>query len=336
LLPTEYEAYKQAFGLTQLKRMIIDEEVDDPLFHETTVAWDNRISRLFKGIDDGYDLNETEIPAYNGGLFNEEESEENQFLARNKLYGSYIKEILELLATSYDEEKQKRIILDYKDLNIRHLGSVYEGLLEHKFKAADERKILKNSEWTDLSETNKDWEEFDEEKRVQENELYLTNESGERKATGSYYTPEYIVEYIVENTVGPKVEEKIQEAEENNSNVLTKILELNICDPAMGSGHFLTEATEYIAEHIVQHADLEKQNLDENEDELNWAKRQVVQNCIYGVDVNELAVELGKNKPLDRNSSKRKALELPRPPPQKRKLADRLKLRRDSKTPSFR
>ena len=293
LLPTEDKAYQQAFGLMELKRMIVEGE-ETHIFQDTTIAWDKRISRLFEGIDDGYDLSETEIPAYNGGLFNEEESEENQFLSRNKLYGSYIKEILELLATSYDEEKQKRIILDYKDLNIRHLGSVYEGLLEHKFKAADERKILKNSEWTDFSETNKDWEEFDEEKRVQENELYLTNESGERKATGSYYTPEYIVEYIVENTVGPKVEEKIKGAEENDSNVLTKILELNICDPAMGSGHFLTEATEYIAEHIVQHADLEKQNLDENEDELNWAKRQVVQNCIYGVDVNELAVELGK------------------------------------------
>jgi hypothetical protein len=294
LLPTDDEAYRQAFGLTQLKRMIIDDEEDNALFQDTTVAWDNRLSRLFEGIDDGYDLHETEIPAYNGGLFDEENGEENQFLAENKLYGSYIKEILELLATNYDEEKSQRVILDYKDLNIRHLGSVYEGLLEHKFKAADERKVLKNEEWKDFSEANKDWESFEEEQKVEENELYLTNESGERKATGSYYTPEYIVEYIVENTVGPKVEEKIEEAEENNENVLPKVLELNVCDPAMGSGHFLTEATEFIAENIVEHADLKNQDIDENEDELNWAKRQVVQNCIYGVDINELAVELGK------------------------------------------
>ena len=293
LLPTDYAAYQQAFGLTKLKRMIVEEDTDDHLFQETTVAWDNRISRLFEGIDDGYDLNETEIPAYNGGLFDEENGETNKFLAENKLYGSYVKEILELLATSYDEEKEKRIILDYKDLNIRHLGSVYEGLLEHKFKAANQRKILKNEEWKDFSEDD-NWEDYSEEKRVEENELYLTNESGERKATGSYYTPEYIVEYIVENTVGPKVEEKISEAEENGDNVLTKILELNVCDPAMGSGHFLTEATQYIAENIVEHADLKNQEIDENEDELNWAKRQVVQNCIYGVDINELAVELGK------------------------------------------
>ena len=293
LLPTDDEAYRQAFGLTELKRMIVEEE-EDPLFQDTTVAWDNRLSRLFEGIEEGYELHETEIPAYNGGLFDEEGSEENQFLAENKLYGTYLQEILELLATSYDEEKDKRIILDYKDLNVRHLGSVYEGLLEHKFKAAGQRKILKNEEWQDFSETSKDWEEFNEDKRIKEDELYLTNKSGERKATGSYYTPEYIVEYMVENTVGPKVEEKISEAKEKEEDILPQILELDICDPAMGSGHFLTEATEYIANEVVQHADLKKQDIDENEDELNWAKRQVVQNCIYGVDINPLAVELGK------------------------------------------
>jgi type I restriction-modification system DNA methylase subunit len=294
LLPTDDEAYRQAFGLTELKRIIVDEDGEDALFQETTVAWDNRLSRLFEGIDDGYDLHETEIPAYNGGLFDEESSEENRFLAENKLYGSYIKQILELLATRYDEQKERRVIVDYKDLNIRHLGSIYEGLLEHQFKAAGQRKILENGEWTEFSETNKEWEEVQEEKRVEKGGLYLTNESGERKSTGSYYTPEYIVEYIVENTVGPKIEEKIEQAKQSDQNVLPRILELNICDPAMGSGHFLTEATEYIAEHVVEHADLEQQNIDENEDELNWAKRQVVQNCIYGVDVNKLAVELGK------------------------------------------
>jgi type I restriction-modification system DNA methylase subunit len=294
LLPTDDEAYRQAFGLTELKRIIVDEDGEDALFQETTVAWDNRLSRLFEGIDDGYDLHETEIPAYNGGLFDEESSEENRFLAENKLYGSYIKQILELLATRYDEQKERRVIVDYKDLNIRHLGSIYEGLLEHQFKAAGQRKILENGEWTEFSETNKEWEEVQEEKRVEKGELYLTNESGERKSTGSYYTPEYIVEYIVGNTVGPKIEEKIEQAKQSDQNVLPRILELNICDPAMGSGHFLTEATEYIAEHVVEHADLEQQNIDENEDELNWAKRQVVQNCIYGVDVNKLAVELGK------------------------------------------
>jgi len=294
LLPVEDQAYSQAFGLTKLKEMLLEDPEDNHLFSENTIAWDNRVSRLFQGIDEGYELDEEDIPAYNGGLFDPEESKENKFLEENKLQGKYLKRILELLATNYDEEKDEKVLVDYQDLNIRHLGSVYEGLLEHEFKKAEERKVLENGEWTDLSETSKEWEDVEEERKVDEEELYLTNESGERKATGSYYTPEYIVEYIVENTVGPKVEEKIEEAEENGENVLTKILELNICDPAMGSGHFLTDATEFIAEKIVENADLENQDIDEDEDELNWAKRQVVQNCIYGVDINPLAVELGK------------------------------------------
>ncbi|MFB6100432.1 MAG: DNA methyltransferase, partial [Candidatus Nanohalobium sp.] len=291
LLPVENDIYQDQLSFEFLKEQLLSDE-ENNTFPENTWLWQERISNLFEAINDGRDYGDFEIPAYNGGLFDNEETEENKFLAENQLQGNHLKEILNLLATTKVEDE--KVLVDYKDLNIRHLGSVYEGLLEHEFKAADERKVLKNGEWQEISDQNKDWEGFDEEKRVEENELYLTNESGERKATGSYYTPEYIVEYIVENTVGPKVDEKIEEAEENGNNVLTKILELNVCDPAMGSGHFLTEATEFIAEHIVEHANLEKQNIDEKEDELNWAKRQVVQNCIYGVDVNELAVELGK------------------------------------------
>ncbi len=290
LLPVDNEIYRAQLSFEELKEKLIEEEED--AFPENTWLWQERISNLFDAINNGRDYGDFEIPAYNGGLFDHEESEENQFLAENQLQGNYIREVLELLSTT--RVKDQKVLVDYKDLNIRHLGSVYEGLLEHEFRAADERKLLEKGEWKNLSESDKAWEEIEKEKKVEENELYLTNESGERKATGSYYTPEYIVEYIVENTVGPKVDEKIEEAEENGDNTLTKMLELNVCDPAMGSGHFLTEATEFIAEHIVEHADLEKQDIDENEDELNWAKRQVVQNCIYGVDINELAVELGK------------------------------------------
>ncbi|MFB6158993.1 MAG: Eco57I restriction-modification methylase domain-containing protein [Candidatus Nanohalobium sp.] len=290
LLPVENDIYQDQLSFEFLKEQLLSDE-ESNTFPENTWLWQERISNLFEAINNGRDYGDFEIPAYNGGLFDDEETEENKFLAEKQLQGDHLKEILDLLATTKVEDE--KVLVDYKDLNIRHLGSVYEGLLEHEFKAADQRKILENGEWKDFSKED-DWEEVDEDKRVEEGELYLTNESGERKATGSYYTPEYIVEYIVKNTVGPKVEEKISEAEENDEKILPKVLELNVVDPAMGSGHFLTEATEFIAEHIVEHADLKNQDIDQNEDELNWAKRQVVQNCIYGVDINPLAVELGK------------------------------------------
>ncbi|MFB6191156.1 MAG: Eco57I restriction-modification methylase domain-containing protein [Candidatus Nanohaloarchaea archaeon] len=289
LLPVDDGTYRQAFGLVELKKMLIEDSEDNHLFEPTVVAWDKRIVDLFDAIDDGY---EDKVPAYNGGLFDSEESPAHKFLEENKLQGNYLKEILELLATTKDDENQKALV-DYRDLNIRHLGSIYEGLLEHNFDSAEERLILKNGEWKNYGKSGKGWNEIDDERKVEKGELYLTNESGERKATGSYYTPEYIVEYIVENTVGPKVEEKIEEAQDNGENTLAKILEINICDPAMGSGHFLTEATEFVAEKIIQNVDLQEQDIEE-ENELTWTKRHVVQNCIYGVDINPLATELAK------------------------------------------
>src|SRR5208337_3083928 len=72
-----------------------------------------------------------------------------------------------------------------------------------------------------------------------------------------------------------------------------------ILDPAMGSGHFLVGATEFLAGQLLRaiEMDLEAGRLDESETDHctpDWAKREVVSNCIYGVDVNELAVELAK------------------------------------------
>jgi hypothetical protein len=287
LLPIEEDRYEKILSLEYLKDQL--DESDTEVFGEDEWAWNRRIQPLFEAIDQGEQYGEFEITAYNGGLFDEDN---HQFLAENKLQGNYIREILKLLTQSEDKETEEKVLVDYRDLNIRHLGSVYEGLLEHEIQIADENLILKDGEWESAEDSSKDFEEVEDDKKVAEDQPYLTNESGERKATGSYYTPEYIVEHIVENTVGPKVDEKLEEAEDKTE-VLDKVLELNVCDPAMGSGHFLTEATSYMAHKIVEHGHIEEERVDEG-NELVWVKRQVVKEAIYGVDINPLAVELGK------------------------------------------
>ncbi len=76
----------------------------------------------------------------------------------------------------------------------------------------------KDRKWVPLAEFNrgkkkeKSFEEIGEFERAKAGDLYLTTDRGERKATGSYYTPDYIVDYIVEKTVGPVVEERWKEA----------------------------------------------------------------------------------------------------------------------------
>ena len=286
LLPVDEKKYRLKLSLEYLKKQLKDE--NDDVFSEDTWAWDRRIRPLFEAINEGEQYGDFKITAYNGGLFDEEK---HPFLAQHELQGNHLKRILELLAQSTDEETGDKVLVDYRDLNIRHLGSVYEGLLEHELRKAEEDLVLENGEWESANDSKKGLEELPREKKVEEGKVYLTNESGERKATGSYYTPEYIVEYIVENTVGPKVEEKIEESDPEE--LLDNVRDLNICDPAMGSGHFLTEATSFIARRVLEHGKIQDKEV-EGENEFVWVKRQVVSHCIYGVDINPLAVELGK------------------------------------------
>jgi len=286
LLPVKEDRYESILSIEFLKEQLLEDK--ENVFTEDTWLWEERIEKLFESINEGREYGDFKITAYNGGLFDEEK---HPFLAQNQLQGNHVRRILELLAESEDEETGEKVLVDYRDLNIRHLGSIYEGLLEHELREAEENLILENGEWKSASKSKKDFENLPREQKVEQGEVYLTNESGERKATGSYYTPEYIVEYIVENTIGPKVEEKIEESSQEK--LLDNVLELNVCDPAMGSGHFLTEATSFIARRVLEHGKIEEEKV-EGENEFIWVKRQVVSHCIYGVDINPLAVELGK------------------------------------------
>ncbi|PJZ46164.1 Eco57I restriction-modification methylase domain-containing protein [Leptospira brenneri] len=139
--------------------------------------------------------------------------------------------------------------------------------------------------------------------------MYLVNDKGERKASGSYYTPDYIVETIVKFTLGPLIDD-IEKEDLSIKEKIAKTLTLRILDPAMGSGHFLVEVISYVNDRIealIQNeleeytnkpgrkskaqADLEAL-LKEAENGLY--KRILAKKCIYGVDKNPMAVELAK------------------------------------------
>ena len=118
-----------------------------------------------------------------------------------------------------------------------------------------------------------------------ESEVYLLTDKGERKATGSYYTPDYIVRYIVENSLAPLCEGKS----------VDEILSLKVLDPATGSGHFLVGVVDYLAEELITHPDAALMTETASEEtELAYWRRRVVESCVYGVDLNPMAVELAK------------------------------------------
>ncbi len=119
--------------------------------------------------------------------------------------------------------------------------------------------------------------------------LYL-QPGEERRRTGSHYTPRELTEPIVRTTLRPVLEALGERPTPE------QILDLKVCDPAMGSGAFLVEATRQLAEHLVTAWELHDAmpKIDADEEPILHARRLVAQRCIYGVDKNPFAVNLAK------------------------------------------
>ena len=94
-----------------------------------------------------------------------------------------------------ENRRQKRVFVDYRDLDVRHLGSIYEKLLEYELAVADQPLMLKGQQYVPAKKA--------EDALKQAGQVYLRTGSNERKVTGSYYTPDYIVRFIVEKTLEP-------------------------------------------------------------------------------------------------------------------------------------
>jgi hypothetical protein len=204
---------------------------------------------------------------------------------------------LDLLARDEDEKTFKRVFIDYKSLGVRHLGSIYEGLLEFHLRIAPEKMAIckgkKTEEIIPYKEAIKQKKKIlttgrgknAVERLLSKGAVYLENTKHERKATGSYYTPDYIVKYIVENTVGPVLKEKFEvltpkfrEAQWAYREAVSRakafekkgmkgdnpektaftfkwlvddLFDVKVLDPAMGSGHFLVETVDFLTDKMI-------------------------------------------------------------------------------------
>lgn len=111
----------------------------------------------------------------------------------------------------------------------------------------------------------------------------------ERKTTGSYYTPRSLINCLLDSALDPVVTEAIDTPDPQAAE--QALLDLKVCDPACGSGHFLIAAAERMAKHLarLRTGDDEPSVMD-----IQHAKRDIIGRCIYGVDLNPMAVELCK------------------------------------------
>lgn len=130
-------------------------------------------------------------------------------------------------------------------------------------------------------------------------DVYVTAGT-DRRSSGTHYTPKALTEEIVRYTleplayVGPAEGNPREEWELRPS---AELLDLKICDPAMGSGAFLVQVVRWLAERIVEAWDAEQAEetqVESRDERVMHARRLVAERCVYGVDINPLAVEMGK------------------------------------------
>ncbi|GAA4240015.1 hypothetical protein GCM10022254_63140 [Actinomadura meridiana] len=135
----------------------------------------------------------------------------------------------------------------------------------------------------------------------------LFTQVGDRRATGTHYTPKSLAQEIVQHTLAPLCHRpgpaEGAPEDEWQPKPAAELLELKICDPAMGSGAFLVSACRYIAERVVDAWERDGVPADvldllgpdhDREDLLLFAKRRTAASCVYGVDRDDMAVELAK------------------------------------------
>ncbi|RME42882.1 MAG: hypothetical protein D6791_16730, partial [Chloroflexi bacterium] len=264
----ENPAYTETYSLHALTRQIAsDIDHERPAVASMDSLW-GYLRRLWRVLNLGNP--DLDVPAHPGGLF---DLEQHPFLKQHSIGDVHLRLAIDLLARTNDPLTGRHTYVDYRDLEIRHLGSIYERLLEYRL-------------------------------RVGEQGLELVPGAGERKATGTYYTPDRIVQWLVDRTLGPMLDEIRSRHTEplpdghhrittSRQALIDDILSVKVLDPAMGSGHFLVEAVDFIARYLVSlglgpMADLE------DEPELTYWRRRIAQSCVYGVDANPLAVELAK------------------------------------------
>ncbi|WP_254529161.1 Eco57I restriction-modification methylase domain-containing protein [Natrinema gelatinilyticum] len=259
----------------------------------STTLW-QRLEKLFRWIDERNER--LGLPGSDGGLF---DRSAHELLAVNAVGDRYLAEALYRLSTT-ETDDGRSVPIEYADLDTRHLGNGYEALLEQQFRIApaEYAAVLANggTVWKPTTEVTAS----DTIETVDSGDLYVVSDDGDRKTTGTYYTPDAVVSDIVEKTIGPLVDEIRDElvtgglepgTDEYVDAFVREATDVTILDPAMGSGHFLTRATAYLTGQVVAEGRTTSGPTTVDEGRV---RRAIVSQCIYGVDRNEMAVELAK------------------------------------------
>jgi hypothetical protein len=291
-----------------------DRDVDAPYGDASTIWFD--LIQVWDAIDQGNP--DMQIPAYNGGLFGSspELHPEGALIRNLSIPDRVLAPALRALVIDDNTEDGVAGAVDFRSLSVREFGTIYEGLLESSLSVADQDLTVDSKgAWVPAKPGD--------EVLAATNEVYFHSASGERKATGSYYTPSFIVDHLVDRSVEPALIDHLARVKElidagDQSAAYKAFFDFRVADLAMGSAHFLVAAIDKIETVMrsfllkpgneIDGVSAELLRLDDaakvalGKDEAAYAeierasllRRQIARRCIYGLDINPMAVELSR------------------------------------------
>ena len=305
LLPVRNTGYDDYALRDKVRGDVWDRKDRDDVFSTIAARYWTTIDDLCRVIDQGEAI--IGLPPYNGGLFDRQRI---PLLANIRIADDVMANVIDSL--SFEKTTDGRRYINYRDLGVQQLGSIYERLLE--------QEIVRDGSG-----------------------ITVRPNVFARKGSGSYYTPDDLVGLLVKETIEPLVQSRMDAFATKISELDTsqlpegrrisrlkqldpaeKLLELKVCDPAMGSGHFLVNLVDNLADRVItamaeaeasvdnyispltERIDTIRTTIIDNAEKRGWnintdqlddryiVRRMVLKRCVYGVDKNPMAVELAK------------------------------------------
>jgi hypothetical protein len=254
MLPTRDSLYMEEYSISRLREIAARRRGTDNHYD----LWEG-LKVTFEMIRKGCEP--LKVYPYNGNLFDDS----NISMIRNLRIKNH-----DLLETIRYLTLFGRILkrINYLDLDVEEMGSIYESLLDFTPRVLSSEMEINGT-------------------IIPGNKFFLDPRGSARKTTGSYYTNPRLIDELIKSALKPVTERKMEESDDKEA----AILSLKVCDPACGSGAFLIAATNYLGKELA------KVRTDQSEPpdaDIQRAQRDVLQHCIYGVDLNPMAVELTK------------------------------------------
>jgi len=273
LMPSASSLYFQEYSITALREKIESGFLPEDDFTDLWEGFKATFQMVYQGVP------ELNIPNYNGLLFSPDGiTALNKCRCRN----DNLLKMIRFMTTIEKSGVIQRI--SYTELGVEEIGSIYEGLLEYIPRVSDQPESFEDTLLID-GKRKKALRE------IPVGTFFLDPRGTNRKTSGSYYTDKGLVNALIESALAPVLDDRIKSAGPNNDLQAKALLDLKVCDPACGSGAFLIAATEYLGLRLARI----RANDDYPADSMiRHARRDVLRHCIYGVDLNPLAVELCK------------------------------------------